>query len=59
MKGKNHIPFEIKRIYYLYDVPTEAIRGGHAHKKMEAVMISLSGSFNVKIDDGFKTETVF
>lgn len=59
IEAKNHIPFEIKRIYYLYDVPSGAARGGHAHKKMEAVIIALSGSFDVKIDDGFKTESFF
>ena len=59
IEEKNHIPFEIKRVYYLYDVPSGANRGGHAHSKMESVIIALSGSFNVKIDDGFKTETVF
>ena len=59
IEAKNHIPFEIKRVYYLYDIPSGATRGGHAHKKMEAVIISLSGSFNVKIDDGFKKKSVF
>ena len=59
IEEKNHIPFEIKRVYYLYDVPIGATRGGHAHTKMEAVIIALSGSFNVKIDDGFKTKSFF
>lgn len=58
IEEKRHIPFEIKRAYYLYDVPTGAARGGHAHHKMEAVIIALSGSFEVKIDDGFKRESV-
>lgn len=58
IEEKNHVPFEIKRVYYLYDVPSGATRGGHAHKKMESVIIALSGSFEVKIDDGFNTESV-
>ena len=45
-------PFEIKRVYYLYDVPSDAYRGGHAHKNLNQFMIALSGSFEVKIDDG-------
>jgi len=59
IEGKRHIPFEIKRAYYLYDVPSEAKRGGHAHFKMEAVIIALSGSFEVKVYDGFKTKSIF
>jgi len=59
IEGKNHIPFDVKRVYYLYDVPSGATRGGHAHKKMEVVIIALSGSFHVKIDDGLKTELIF
>ncbi len=49
---KSIIPFEIKRVYYLYDVPSDAYRGGHAHKNLNQFMIALSGSFEVKIDDG-------
>jgi dTDP-4-dehydrorhamnose 3,5-epimerase-like enzyme len=45
-------PFEFKRIYYLYDVPAESIRGGHAHKALRQILIPLSGSFNVLLDDG-------
>jgi len=52
IEGGNHIPFEIKRIYYLYDVPGGADRGGHAHKKLQQVIIAMSGSFDVKLDDG-------
>ena len=51
---KNQIPFEINRIYYLYDIPANATRGGHAHIEMEQVLIALSGSFDVKIFDGTK-----
>ena len=49
---KNVIPFSIERVYYLYDVPSDSYRGGHAHKEQESVIIALSGSFEVIIDDG-------
>ena len=48
----NHIPFEIKRTYWIYDVPGGEARGGHAYRKNEEVVISLSGSFEVVVDDG-------
>ena len=46
------IPFEVKRLYYLYDVPGGEGRGAHAHKKLEQLIISASGSFDLTIDDG-------
>ena len=49
---KDVIPFVIKRVYYLYDVPTESSRGGHAHKQQQSIIIALSGSFEVIVDDG-------
>lgn len=49
---KNCIPFEIKRVYYLYDIPTDSYRGGHAHKEQLGLLIALSGSFEVVLDDG-------
>jgi hypothetical protein len=49
---KNVIPFEIKRVYYLYDVPSSAQRGGHAHKNLNQILIALSGSFDVVLKDG-------
>lgn len=49
---KDCIPFKIKRVYYLYDVPSDAYRGGHAHKKLYQFLIALSGSFEVIVDDG-------
>lgn len=49
---KNHIPFEIKRTYWIYDVPGGENRGGHAFKENEEVVIALSGSFDVVVDDG-------
>ena len=55
---KSIVPFEIKRVYYLYDVPSDAFRGGHAHKNLNQFMIALSGSFEVKIDDGSNNKKV-
>ena len=52
------IPFDIKRVYYLYDVPTDAFRGGHAHKKLQQLIIPLSGSFDVHIKDGTNTKVI-
>jgi len=49
---KNTISFVIKRVYYLYDVPSDAYRGGHAHKEQLEFLIALSGSFDVILDDG-------
>lgn len=46
------IPFDIKRVYYLYDVPGGQLRGGHAHKELYQLIIAASGSFNVLLDDG-------
>ena len=59
IESKKHIPFEIKRVYYLYDVPTEAQRGGHAHIKLEQIIIALSGSFEVLVDDGYTRKNFF
>lgn len=52
VEGKKHIPFDIKRIYYLYDVPDGAVRGGHAHKNLSQLLIAIAGSFDVVLDDG-------
>lgn len=48
------MPFEIKRVYYLYDVPGGASRAAHGHKALQQLMIAMSGSFDVTLDDGFK-----
>ena len=50
--NSEEVPFDIKRIYYLYDVPGGNSRGGHAHKDLYQIMIALSGSFTVTLDDG-------
>ncbi|SRR6266446_4104298 len=47
-----HVPFKIKRVYYLYDVPGGAKRAGHGHKTLEQLVIAMSGSFDVELDDG-------
>jgi len=52
IEGGQHVPFEIKRVYYLYDVPGGAERGGHAHKELQQLIIAMSGSFHVMLDDG-------
>jgi hypothetical protein len=52
VEGGNHLPFDIRRVYYLYNVPVDAERGGHAHKELEQVVFALSGSFRMKVDDG-------
>ncbi|WP_395373952.1 sugar 3,4-ketoisomerase [Marinicella sp. W31] len=57
IEGSRHIPFDIQRVYYLYDVPGGAERGGHAHKELQQLIIALSGSFDITLDDG-KEKTV-
>lgn len=52
IEGGDHIPFDIQRVYYLYDVPGGAERGGHAHKGLHQLIIAMSGSFDVVLDDG-------
>lgn len=52
VEGGNHIPFDIRRVYYLYNVPVDSERGGHAHRELEQIVFALSGSFRMKIDDG-------
>ncbi len=57
VEQKNHIPFEIQRTYWLYDVPGGESRGGHAYRNTEEFIISLSGSFDVIVDDGNEKRT--
>lgn len=56
VESGNHIPFQTRRIYYLYDVPGGSVRGSHAHKGLEQLIIAMSGSFDVILDDGRKTK---
>lgn len=57
IEGGNHIPFEIKRVYWIYDVPGGEQRGGHAFKEQSEFIVALSGSFDIIIDNGDKIET--
>jgi dTDP-4-dehydrorhamnose 3,5-epimerase-like enzyme len=57
VEQNNHIPFEIKRTYWIYDVPGGEDRGGHAFKKNQEVVIALSGAFDVIVDDGEKKKS--
>jgi len=52
IEGNKQIPFNIKRVYYLYDVPGGSYRGAHAHKNLHQLIIAMSGSFDIEIDDG-------
>jgi dTDP-4-dehydrorhamnose 3,5-epimerase-like enzyme len=52
IEGERHVPFDIARVYYLYDVPGGAVRGGHAHRGLEQLIIAITGTFDVIVDDG-------
>tara|TARA_R100000935_G_scaffold1847_3_gene5573 strand:- start:32817 stop:33236 length:420 start_codon:yes stop_codon:yes gene_type:complete len=54
---KELLPYEIKRVYYLYDVPSDSIRGGHAHKELQQFLIAVAGSFSVVLDNGRERKT--
>ena len=58
VENGNNVPFDVKRIYYLYDVPAGESRGGHAHYELEQYIIAASGSFDVILDDGEKRKTI-
>lgn len=57
IESRRHVPFDIQRVYYLYDVPGGAERGGHAHRNLHQFIVAMSGSFDVKIDDGSRRAT--
>lgn len=52
IEGERHIPFDIRRVYYLYDVPGGSDRGSHAHRDLHQFVVAMSGSFDVELDDG-------
>ena len=58
VEQSEHIPFNIKRVYYIYDVPESRVRGEHAHEDLEQVLIALSGRLDVIVDDGLARERV-
>jgi dTDP-4-dehydrorhamnose 3,5-epimerase-like enzyme len=59
IEESQHIPFDIRRVYYLYDVPGGERRGGHAHQKLEQFVIAASGSFDVVVNDGTELKRYF
>jgi hypothetical protein len=58
VEGQKNIPFDIKRIYYLYDIPGGEARGGHAHKELYQIIVAAGGSFDVLLDDGINKKIV-
>lgn len=58
IEGGRHVPFDIRRVYYLYDVPGGAERGGHAHKALHQFIVAMSGSFDIHLDDGRESKVV-
>ena len=59
IQNDSQLPFSIKRVYWIYDVPGGEVRGGHAYKKLEEVFIALSGSFDLAVDDGSGREQIY
>jgi len=58
VEQQRHVPFAIKRIFYLYDIPTGSDRGAHAHRQQHQFLICLAGSFDVEVDDGTDTRLI-
>jgi hypothetical protein len=58
IEGGRHVDFDIRRVYYLYDVPGGSERGGHAHKALRQLIIAMSGSFDVHLDDGVDKKVI-
>ncbi|MBQ6651843.1 MAG: WxcM-like domain-containing protein [Prevotella sp.] len=57
VEGMKDVPFDVKRVYWVYDVPGGESRGGHAHKQCQEMIVAVSGSFNVTLDDGHDRQT--
>lgn len=58
VESSRHVPFDIARVYYLYDVPSGSMRAGHAHKELKQLLFAVSGSFDVHVSDGFVSEVI-
>ena len=58
IEANRHVPFAIQRVYYLYDVPGGAERGGHAHKELHQFIVAMSGSFDIVLNDGRESKTI-
>jgi hypothetical protein len=58
VEGNRHIPVDIQRVYYLYDVPADSTRAGHAHKELKQLMMCVAGSFKIHLDNGTTKETI-
>lgn len=58
IESGRHVPFEFSRIYYIYDIPSGTVRARHAHKTLQQFLLPLSGSFDVRLHDGEREETV-
>jgi hypothetical protein len=58
IEAERHVPFAIKRVFYLYDVPTGEDRGAHAHRELHQFLVCLAGSFDVRIDDGIDNDVI-
>lgn len=56
IEEENHVPFKIERVYWIYDVPGGEVRGGHAFKAQQELIVALSGSFDVVVDDGLQKQ---
>lgn len=57
IEENHHVPFDVARVYYLYDVPEGAVRGGHAHRELEQLILPIGGSFDVIVDDASARRT--
>jgi len=58
LNNSQDLPFDIQRVYYLYDIPGGELRGGHAHKELQQLIVAVSGSFDITLDDGINKKTV-
>lgn len=58
IESGRHVPFEFTRVYYIYDIPSGAVRARHAHKELHQLLIAVSGSFDVRLHDGVTEEFV-